>query len=104
MNNSIASYILSCYTNDQLAAVHNYFELEIEDVKRTGWKATLFYKDQTYIRSLSVPYLILQPGGIGQVYVSPCGHNSGDANKINHCGWFPCVPCNEHLSKQKETH
>lgn len=101
MDNTVASYILSCYTNAQLAAVHDHFKIELDPkgkhggVVITGQRATLYYKDQTHIRSLSIHRLVLRSGGSMSLYTSPCGHVSGNENMAGHCGWFPCKPCNK---------
>jgi hypothetical protein len=63
MDIATASMILSCTTNTQLAALHDFFELEVEEVKNTGRKATIYYKNETNIKSLSLPLELLQPSG-----------------------------------------
>ena len=98
MDNTVASYILSCYTNEQLAAVHDHFEFEIDPkskyggVRILGQRATLYYKG---MGSLSIPRPLLYAGGSLPLYTSPCGHVSPHAVMADHCGWFPCIPCNE---------
>jgi hypothetical protein len=55
--------ILSCTTNTQLAALHDFFELEVEEIKNTGRKVTVYYKNETNIKSLSLPLELLSPSG-----------------------------------------
>jgi len=63
MHLSTATMILSCKTNDQLSALHDYFELKISKAKRTGQRVTVYYKCTDPIKSLSLPAVLLKPGG-----------------------------------------
>lgn len=70
MNYKMAGMILSCTTNAQLSALHDYFELEMIPNPKSGLfdsikgkRLTIYYGCPGVIKSLSIAAAILKPGG-----------------------------------------